>query len=77
MYTVYPNKRKKMFSRILDDAIPERSYNGLKLWFHDPFEMLHDKSVNLQARNKCYFKILITPKVSKIDTSIMDFDLHQ
>ena len=75
VFTMYP--KRKNHQGILDDVIPKRNFDGLKLWFHDAFEMLHDQAINLHARKLCYLKILITPKATKIDTSIKDFDFEQ
>ena len=71
-FTMFPKKQ-----HFMQDVIPEKPYYGLRMWFHDAFEMLYDDAIKLHTQNRCYQKILITPKISRIDDSIMDFNLEQ
>lgn len=67
----------KVYSDYLNDSIPNKDYDGLKLWFHDAFEVLSDDSINLQVRLPSYSKITIVPKILKVDDSMMDFKLEE
>ncbi|CAG9805270.1 unnamed protein product [Chironomus riparius] len=66
----------KVYSDYLNDSIPNKDYDGLKLWFHDAFEVLSHDSINLQVRLPSYSKITIVPKILKVDDSMMDFKLE-
>ncbi|XP_070509997.1 pickpocket protein 28-like [Chironomus tepperi] len=67
----------KVFSDYMNDSIPTKDYNGLKIWFHDAFEVLSDDSVNIQLRDESYSRVLIIPRILKVDDSMMDFELEE
>ncbi|KAL7036626.1 hypothetical protein ACKWTF_008880 [Chironomus riparius] len=75
--SVYVLHSKDYRIKGLIDVIPAQNFDGIKLMFHDTFEMIFDDAITLHTRKKCYLKILVTPKVLRIDSSIMDFDLTQ
>ena len=56
---IYPNYRIKGLS----DVIPDKYYEGMKLMFHDAFEMIFDDAITLHTRKRCYIKILVTPAI--------------
>lgn len=72
------NKYKEIvINEVLDEANPEKNHTGLRLWFHDAFEILYESAIKLHTREKAHMNIMVTPKVSKIDESFMDFSLKQ
>lgn len=72
IYHIYKTR-----SDFLNDSIPIKNYDGLKIWFNDAFEVLSDDSINLQLRDHSYSKVLITPNIVKVDDSMMDFELDE
>ena len=65
------------FFEVLDYVVPKRDYNGIKIYFHGPYEVMSKHSIVRHAKEKSYIKFSIIPKISKIDDSMKNVDVPE
>lgn len=62
---------------IFDHVVPKRVYDGLKIYVHDPYEVVSDNALVRHAKQRSSSKYSIVPKVTIVDESVADFDIKE
>jgi hypothetical protein len=62
---------------ILEYVVPRRDYNGIKVYFHDPFEVISEHAIVRHAKERSYIKFSILPKISTIDDSMRGVHINE
>jgi hypothetical protein len=61
---------------IFNYSVPKVEIEGFAVSFHDPFEIVSKGATTFNTNSKEQLRFSITPKVDKIDDSIMNADLN-
>jgi len=65
------------FFNIFKHVVPKRVYNGIKLYFHDPYEVISDHAIVRHAKERSYIKFAVLPKISTSDDSMRSVHLNE
>lgn len=60
---------------IYDFVVPHRDYNGIELYFHDPYEVITEQTLVRHVRGQSKFSVI--PKIHTIDTTMSDFYVQE
>ena len=60
---------------IYDHTVPKKLYSGIKLYFHDPYEVISEHATVRQGKENAVMKFHIIPKISTVDDSMADIDV--
>lgn len=57
---------------IYEFVVPHRDYNGIELYFHDPYEVISEQTTVRHVKETAVTKFSVNPKILIADTSIAD-----
>lgn len=65
------------FFYILDHVVPRQDYNGIKLYFHDPYDVISQQTIARHAKERTNIKFSVTPRVSTIHNSMINVHINK
>lgn len=59
---------------ILDYIVPWEDYDGIAVYFHDPYDVISETTIIRHTKERSNVKFSIIPRISTIDKSIESLD---